>query len=95
MEKATACGICNNAYVDAELQEDGDLSYTSLGECESGYRVFFRSGDSRPTEILFEKWYGKAGWHLVGYYRPKYCPNCGRKLIENNSLKTVKGRDKE
>lgn len=41
------------------------------------------SGDDRPTEILFEELYDNAGWELVGYYQPKYCPNCGRELMEN------------
>lgn len=83
MEEVMACGFCVNASIDDELQADSDLSYMSLGKCERGYRVLFRSGDGKPTELLFERWHEKMGWKPIGYYQPQYCPNCGRKLIEN------------
>lgn len=83
MEKSTACWFCDSAYTNPELQSDNDLSYMSIGECSRGYRLLFRSGSSRPTEILVEQWNEKAGWHSIGYYWPRYCPNCGRELKEN------------
>lgn len=87
MEKATACRFCINAYIDDELEDDKDLSYSSLGECESGYRIFFRTGDRRPTELLVQKYHKEVGWCSIGHYQPQYCPNCGRKLIENKAPK--------
>lgn len=78
-----ACGMCNNAHTDPELNSDNDLSYISIGEHEKGYRALLHSGDGRPTEILFEKWMDGTGWTAIGCYQPKYCPNCGRELKEN------------
>lgn len=75
------CRMCDSAYTNPELDSDHDLSYISIGECVPGYRMLFRSGDGRPTEILFEMWKGE--WKTIGFYRPKFCPNCGRELREN------------
>ena len=80
-----SCHMCLNAYVDPNLTHDNDLSFHTIGKSSSKFRLMFRSGAGRPTEILFEE---KAldnaiAWHLVGFYQPAYCPNCGRKLIEN------------
>lgn len=79
----TACYMCNNAHVDPDLNCDNDLSYYGIGEAVFQYRILFRSGDDRPTSILFEKWGGDTGWRSIAYYNPKYCPNCGRELSEN------------
>jgi len=77
-----ACHLCDNACINPELTSDNDLSYFTIGKCGPGFRIFFGSGDARPTEITFEVL--EAGvWHLAGYYRPRFCPNCGRRLIEN------------
>ena len=81
---AQACGMCINEYTDPELNSDNDLSYISIREHEKGYRALLRSGDGRPTAILFEKWTDGAGWTTIGHYQPKYCPNCGRELKEND-----------
>lgn len=83
MEEPKACRMCDNAFTNPELNGDNDLSYFSIGECGDGYRMMLRSGDGRPVEILVEKWDDRTGWHKIGYYRPKYCPNCGRELKEN------------
>ena len=90
MEKTTACRFCVNAHTDPELDSNNDLSYMGIGESSKGYRILFRSGDSRPTELLFEKWDEKSGWHLIGRYQPQYCPNCGRKLTENKTPKSCR-----
>jgi len=82
-----ACDMCNNAYTDSELHSDNDLSYTGIGECAKGYRILLRSGDGRPTEIIFEKWDERTGWSIIGCYQPKFCPNCGRELKENSTKK--------
>ncbi|USF25539.1 hypothetical protein N510_000451 [Firmicutes bacterium ASF500] len=88
MENETkVCGMCNNAFADPELNSDNDLSYFGIGECEKGFRMLLRSGDGRQTTILVEKWFDGTGWMTIGYYQPKYCPNCGRELRENASRK--------
>ena len=78
-----ACKMCFNAHTDPELTSDNDLSYSTIGECTDLYRLMFRSGDDRPTGILFERWNKDSGWHMLGFYWPKFCPNCGRRLTEN------------
>lgn len=72
------CYLCKNAHTDPTLSSDTDLSYMSVGECDSGYRAFMRSGDARNTALLVEH-----GNELIWAYHPRYCPNCGRLLIEN------------
>ena len=42
------------------------------------------SGDGKPPRIEFEEWNDKAGWGKIAEYRPRYCPNCGRKIVEYN-----------
>lgn len=83
MDEMKACRMCDSAYTNQELNEDNDLSYIGIGEHDRGHRILFRSGAGRPVEILCEKWNEKSGWQTIGYYQPKYCPNCGRELKEN------------
>lgn len=80
--KFEACRMCDSAFTNPELAPDNDLSYCSIGKCEKGYRMFIRSGDGKPVEILVEKWNDVAGWQIIGHYYPKYCPECGRHITE-------------
>lgn len=80
------CGLCRSAYTDEELRYDNDLSYIPIGLPNDGYRAFIRSGDKKPTALLVEK-----GNDLVWVYKPKFCPNCGRELIENNKTRKSPG----
>lgn len=82
-----SCRMCDNAATNPELNSDNDLSFSGIGECVDGYRIMLRSGDGRPTGIIFERWNEKAGWSTIGHYLPKYCPNCGRELKENERFK--------
>jgi len=81
-----ACDMCLNAFIDSELTSDNDLSFSGIGECEAGYRILLRSGCARPTAMMVEKLVA-SGWVTIGYYSPRYCPNCGRKLVENEKKK--------
>lgn len=93
MDEVKACDMCVNAYIDPELSSDNDLSYFGIGSCSGWYRMLFRTGSGRPTEILVERHsYGK-GWHTIGVYRPKFCPNCGRELRENNPVPVEGGEE--
>lgn len=78
------CNMCFNATVDPRLRGKNDLHYHPLGFTEENYAIYFRSGDGQATEIIFEDKKTKSESHLVGRYEPRYCPNCGRELIENN-----------
>ncbi len=82
----TACRMCGNASTDPELRSDNDLCYIGVGTFDKNRRMLFRTGDGRPTELLVEEWQVDQ-WRLIGYYRPLYCPNCGRRLIENEGKK--------
>lgn len=83
-ESIIPCGMCDNAFVNPELRPDNDLSYFTLGDSVDGKRMMFRSGDGKPVQIIVEEFDRKSmQWGLIGYYTPKFCPNCGRKLVEN------------
>lgn len=78
------CCFCNNAVVDPRLTPDNDLSYCPVGKVADGYGLLFRSGDDRPTALVLEMWDKRLNRNLdIGLYVMKYCPECGRKLIEN------------
>lgn len=77
-----ACKMCDNAVTNPELTRDNDLSYICVGNFDNNHRMMMKTGDGKPTELLIEK-HTTGGWVLIGYYRPKHCPECGRELIEN------------
>lgn len=80
------CDFCHNARVDFDLDSDHDLSYLPVGKPLEGYSMFIRSGDSKSTSIIVSH-----NGHDVIFYRPNYCPNCGRYLFENLFAKRKKG----
>ena len=76
--RSMGCRICFDATIDSDV--DGcDLSYHDVGKSEKHKRILIRSGNRNPMVIMFEEWSGKQ-WHTVGFYEPKFCPGCGRKL---------------
>lgn len=77
------CGMCDNAFVNPELRNDNDLSYYTLGKCMANMRIMIRSGAGKSTQIIVERYDSESGWYLAGSYRPRFCPNCGRELVEN------------
>lgn len=78
------CYMCDNAWVDDELNFNNDLSYYSVGDCCDNKRMMFRSGAKKPTSLLIEEYDEQVKqWITVGVYQPKFCPNCGRELFEN------------
>lgn len=83
-EKAVGCFMCTNAHTDPELTSNDDLSYITIGNSLPKKRMMFRTGDGRTTQIITEEFNEESGcWQLVGFYRPNFCPHCGRELIEN------------
>lgn len=77
------CDFCRNAHTCNQLSHDNDLAYRSIGKVDDAYRLYFRTGNDRPTSLLFE--YGNE---LVGFYRPRFCPECGRELFENERFRS-------
>lgn len=78
-----ACKMCDNAHTNPELNSDNDFSYFSVGDFSNSYRMFLRTGYGQPTALEVEGRGQDGCWHLLGWYRPKFCPNCGRRLMEN------------
>ena len=81
------CRFCENHRVnhDLDLTEEQDFYAMSAGKFESGYRIMFHKQPYRPLCIDFERWredLKTPQWQLVGYYYPKFCPECGRKIDE-------------
>ena len=87
------CPFCYNAHVwakehkveedyfDRGLNDNNDGSSCSIGKSSNEFSIMFNSGMGKPCEIEFRNWYSGL-WHTVGYYYPKFCPECGRKLDE-------------
>lgn len=94
MQNDYQCPFCFNAYVyakmpkteedyfDNELDDSNDFSSSGIGHSVDGYSIMFNSGAGRACNVEFRKWHEGYGWAPVGYYYPKYCPECGRKLDE-------------
>ena len=80
--KGIACGMCYNARLDDELTDENDFSAIAIGSSVNGYRMMLCSGSGIPLRIEIEKWDERTGWYKIGEYNPKYCPNCGRKIVE-------------
>lgn len=81
------CHTCCNAVVEPELTSDNDLSYIGAGETEKGYGLYIRSGDGKPTVLVVSKSDESLGRNVdIGIYKMNYCPECGRRLIENANL---------
>lgn len=84
------CVCCLNAYSDPlkELTTKNDLSYVGVGDTENGYTMQIRTGADRPTVLYVSHWDEKIRQNqTVGIYEMKYCPECGRKITENDKIK--------
>lgn len=100
-EKRVLCPFCLNARSDpdGELSDYNDLSYLSIGFCDPvfhGLAMYLRSGDGRPVEIVADAlcpWIHER--MVVASYYPKFCPECGRPLMDDYPEKrSVYGKDK-
>lgn len=80
-----SCHMCFNARVDpdGELTDDNDFSSCAIGDFYDGYRAMLSAGYGKPVRIEFEGWNKDVErWVPLGHYYPKFCPNCGRSLME-------------
>lgn len=91
MTDCKMCKYCFNARIcppsddifETELTDENDFSSCTVGNCAEGYSIMINSGGGKPVEIEFRKWFEESKeWHAVGYYVPKFCPECGRKINE-------------
>ena len=63
--------------------EDENFAYFVIGDTGKDSRLLMRSGGAMPLVILYEK-FSQKRWHTLGVYTPKFCPECGRKLVDYN-----------
>ena len=81
------CRYCYDHTVDPELTEENDFSSVPVGESNDYFRLSIDTGGKEPPRIeawAFIPYIGEN--RRVAVYRPKYCPECGRRLREENSL---------
>ena len=84
--KRPPCRYCLNARSDpdGELTDTNDLSFLSIGECEGHYSLLLSSGAGRPVHFLFQHFSSSKGVNIVkAFYYPKFCPECGRPLMDD------------
>ena len=75
------CSYCCNT-------DDGnDLRYMYVGKVSDGFSLNIRSGSNQPTALLVFS-FNNAIQEMVteGIYIMKYCPECGRRLFENDKF---------
>lgn len=93
-----ACNFCFNSKTDlsGELNENNDFSSISIGSTPSSYRMAINSGDGKPTNIDVMTWSDTYKQNIcVCYYVPKYCPECGRYLFENEKQRGIRRKINE
>lgn len=82
------CHFCENATVNPDLSPEYDLQYANVGmdiESIEDTNIFIRTGDNKATVIIVSQWDKKLNCNKdIAIYKPKFCPECGRPLFENN-----------
>lgn len=82
------CHVCENATVNPNLSPEYDLQYTNIGMDTTsikGTSLMIRTGDRRATAIVVSQWNKDLNCNEdIAIYKPKFCPECGRPLFENN-----------
>ena len=86
------CRFCCNARVCDELTDDNDYAALSIpGIFPKGTRMMLVSGWRRPIRIEAEQWSEEhKQWETYSVYFPKFCPECGRELLEYDRNKYAK-----
>lgn len=78
------CRFCVNARCCPDLSDDNDGSDMSIGCIESGFSFYIASGFGRPVQLLIDRCNRSSLRNeLMGFYFPKFCPECGRSLTED------------
>ena len=75
------CCVCNNARVSDASEGGNNLSYLAVGESVRPFQILFASVRGKSLRILVEFLIDNR-WSTAAVYYPKYCPNCGRRLLE-------------
>lgn len=77
------CQFCLDASCDPEgkLTTENDYSSLPVGSVAEGYRMSIDVGCGKPLKICITHWNPQMQQNvLVGFYKPKFCPECGRCL---------------
>lgn len=83
--KYSPCHMCDNARLNEELTDNGDFSSCVIGSFDRDCRIMLTSGMGKPLRIDIDRWNDDAlEWEPIGIYYPKYCPECGREIVEYN-----------
>lgn len=82
-----SCRFCENNRTNPEweLSEEQCFYAMTIGQSDKGTRIMFCKNPHKPLMIEISQWNEKfipPQWQLVGYYYPKFCPECGRKIDE-------------
>lgn len=81
--KLKPCYMCLNARLDDELTDKNDFSSVGVGNSAKGVRMSIDSGYGKPLRVMVTMWDKKLQVNkIIGSYYPKFCPNCGRPIIE-------------
>ncbi len=84
MKEILGCRYCDNAKINGELTSENDFSSITIGRCEKYTRLMLSSGGYyNDVRIELEEFGPYDRWITKGIYYPKFCPECGRKIIEN------------
>lgn len=87
MTELKPCEMCLNARVDDELTDDNDFSSISIGKSTVGVRLSLNAEYGKPLRLEVTKWNEKTQRNeLIATYYPKFCPNCGRPIIEYGDM---------
>lgn len=90
------CKFCFNAHVwaslpkteedyyDTGLDDSNDFRSATIGYSDTDFQMYLNTGNGKPTNIEVCTWI-KDRWVTVAEYYPKYCPECGRELIEHRT----------
>lgn len=81
------CRFCANNRTNPEWELDEEqVSYAmTRGKFEKDFRIMLNKNPYQPLCIEFDHWRADLKtpqYQLVGYYYPKFCPECGRKIDE-------------
>ena len=91
----SVCNFCFNAHVYAsmpktveeecfgtDLTDSNDWSSSTVGCHADNYQIYINAGNGKPVNIETCEWAPDGRWRTVAIYYPKYCPECGRQLLE-------------
>ena len=91
------CSYCLNATQCEDLDETNDFSSCGIGESVESRGTWLMLDSSKvgginiqARQVWLEKDGGDNYIHCVAKYYPKYCPECGRLLKENEKFREHK-----